>query len=266
LFYTLFEIKTMLTVDHLAFFAPRAHPDYVAAITDSDWGVGMMNRYGILANQGRLAGFLSNGFHETGGLTVLAENMKYSAARMRVVWPKRFRAKSDAELAHLVNNERALASEVYNGRMGNRPGTEDGYYFRGRGFLQVTGRDAYMRYADILGGLDLVNQPDLVESQHVMFALSCVEWAKEGMNELCDGGRFDEACAKLNTGSAKNIAGCVGIEDRRRWHGKVTAWLTQNPAAMTEEPMALIYGMDPDGDTVPGQEEHWSEHDEMALA
>jgi putative chitinase len=249
----------MLQREHIAFFCPRAKPDYVEAILDSDWGIGMMQRYGILANPKRMAGFLANGFHETGALTVLAENMKYSAARMRQVWPSRFRNKSDAELAHLVNNERSLASEVYNGRMGNRPGTEDGYYFRGRGFLQVTGRHGYMKYAEVLGGIDLNTQPELVENQMVMFALSCVEWNVDGMNELCDGGNFDAACAKLNTGNARNIAGCVGLDSRRKWHGKVTAWLTQNPSAMIGEPDALVYGMDPDGDTVPGEVEHWTE-------
>jgi len=264
----------MLTREHLISLCRPSKPTegYLQALTDPEWGTGMMQRHGIMANTARLAGFLANGLHETGGLMVEAESLKYkTAARLRQVWPSRFRDKSDAELApllwHTTNNpdgDKHLAAAVYNGRkpdgsdrMGNRPGTFDGYFFCGRGFLQCTGRDFYLTHGAQIG-IDFAASPELVQDMRVMFALSCLEWWQAGCNELCDAGNFDGACAAINTGSAKRIAQCVGLDDRRKWHGKVLAWIDQNPDAYQGEPDTIH----PDFDTAEHQgEPHWSEHE-----
>lgn len=99
--------------------------------------------------------------HETGGeMAPNVENLNYTtAARIRAVWPSRFPTMASAQ--PFVRNARGLANHVYNGRMGNRPGSNDGWDFRGRGQSHITGRENYER-ADAALGLngELVRNPD----------------------------------------------------------------------------------------------------------
>src|SRR3954463_14216320 len=74
--------------------------------------------------------------HECGAGRDVVENMNYTAKRITQVWPSRFPTQDSA--APFSGNPRALANKVYNGRMGNRPGSDDGYNFRGRGGSQTT--------------------------------------------------------------------------------------------------------------------------------
>lgn len=85
------------------------------------------------------------------------ENLNYSAQGLMATWPARFDAAKAAAFAH---DPRRIGNEVYNGRMGNRLGSDDGWTYRGRGGAQVTGRAAYQRLSEALG-LDLVAEPDL---------------------------------------------------------------------------------------------------------
>src|ERR1700710_1791855 len=83
--------------------------------------------------------------HECGAGHDVVENLNYTAGRMMQVWPSRF--PTMGATAPYANNPRALANKVYNGRMGNAPGSDDGWNFRGRGASQTTGREGYMRLA-----------------------------------------------------------------------------------------------------------------------
>src|SRR6185295_15216545 len=83
----------------------------------------------------------------------------YTAGRMMQVWPSRFPTMAMA--APYAGNPRALANKDYNGRMGNAPGSDDGWKFRGRGAAQTTGREGYARLAKATG-LDRVHFPDLM--------------------------------------------------------------------------------------------------------
>lgn len=87
--------------------------------------------------------FIANVAHESGGFRLKAENMNYSAKRILQVWPKRFSPMLANKYAH---NPAGLANYVYGDRMGNRPGTNDGWNFRGGGFIQLTGRSMYESY------------------------------------------------------------------------------------------------------------------------
>lgn len=97
--------------------------------------------YGITDSAERLADFLAQTAHESAGYTGFSENMNYSAKRIREVWPSRF--PTIAAATPYANNPRALANQVYNGRMGNRPSTDDGWNNRGGGMLQHTGAGEY---------------------------------------------------------------------------------------------------------------------------
>ena len=118
--------------------------------------VSAMEKYEI-NNPMRVAAFLANVVHETGGLRQMVENMNYSADRLMAVWPGRF----DREKA--VQFERKpvhIANLVYAGRMGNEL-PDDGYKFRGRGMFMITGRQAYL-LASRVHGIDFIADPDLV--------------------------------------------------------------------------------------------------------
>ncbi|HEY9273478.1 hypothetical protein, partial [Achromobacter sp.] len=104
--------------------------------------------------------------HECGAGHDVVENLNYSAGRMMQVWPSRF--PSPASAAPYAHNPRALANKVYNGRMGNAAGSDDGWNFRGRGAAQTTGRAGYARLAKATG-LDVVAQPELlIDPRHFL--------------------------------------------------------------------------------------------------
>lgn len=258
----------MITEEHLKWLAPRAREDYVEAMT-VDGGQETLRHFGIFESQRRFVAFFANVMHETGGLTIYKENLNYtSVARIRAVWPARTRSKSDSYLAGLVRRPPALAEFSYGGRMGNRPGTpeqiaagtNDAYVFAGTGPLQGTGRD-HMKELAAHFGVDLDEHMEYMESAHFTLMLSCLEWYQGGCNEMADAGNFDGTCAKINTGSATNIRGTNGLDDRRRWKGRVQTLLGQKPGIM-ELPAALLEEPNPEGDTVPGQIANWTETDE----
>lgn len=103
---------------------------------------------------------LATAFHETGGaIAPNVENLNYtSVARIRAVWPSRF--PTDASARAFVRNPKALGNKVYNGRMGNASGSNDGFTYRGRGQVHLTGRENYARAGRELG-LNLIGHPDL---------------------------------------------------------------------------------------------------------
>jgi putative chitinase len=106
----------------------------------------------------KLAYALATAHHETGRrFTAVIENLNYtSAARIRAVWPSRF--KTEATAAPFVRQPQKLANKVYAGRLGN-DGPDDGWLYRGRGLAQITGKDLYRRLSKLVG-IDLVANPD----------------------------------------------------------------------------------------------------------
>lgn len=95
--------------------------------------------------------------HECGAGTEVVENLNYRAEQLARQWPSHFTAAQAVRMAH---NPRAIADQAYNGRMGNRTGSDDGWKFRGRGGPQTTGEQGYAKLA-AKTGLDLLGTPDL---------------------------------------------------------------------------------------------------------
>lgn len=118
--------------------------------------------------------------HESAGLTRLEEGLSYSAERLCQVWPKRFPTLAAAR--PFARNPRALANKVYNGRMGNREGSDDGWHFRGRGPLQLTGRANFTRFEAWLraAGIDdpVREKPELLEAPRVGALSAAWFWAQ----------------------------------------------------------------------------------------
>lgn len=127
-------------------------------------------QYGI-NNADKLHEFLATVIHESGGFRIKTENLHYTTAeRLVAVWPSRFSIETvPGKLpAHkYINNAQFLANTVYAGRMGNGDlSSNDGWTFRGRGFIQITGRDMYEKYAayrkeDVNRVIDLMSNSDL---------------------------------------------------------------------------------------------------------
>lgn len=155
---------------------------------------------------------LATAYHETGlNMSPNVENLNYtSAARIRAVWPSRFSSVSAA--APYVRNPKALANKVYGGRMGNRPGTDDGWNYCGRGQVHLTGRDNYIKAGKALG-LDLVGSPDLALRRDVS-ARILVEGMVQGWftgKRLTDYYEYKDMRRVVNgTDQADKIAGYAG--------------------------------------------------------
>lgn len=109
-----------------------------------------------------VAHFFGNLHHESGGFSIVEENLRYSAQRILQVFPKYFKTLAQAQ--QVAYNPEALANIVYGGRMGNNS-QGDGYKFRGRGFMQTTGKFNYDRLGKFLR-VDLLNNPDLVATRY----------------------------------------------------------------------------------------------------
>ena len=132
-------------------FAPHAAPRVVAAFEAH--GDAAFARWGI-ATAARLQMFMAQVRVESAGLAVLFENMSYTAARIHAVWPSRFPSVASAE--PYARNPQRLAGKVYGDRMGNRPGTDDGWLCRGQGLLDNTGRAGFAQLAAHMGiGFDV---------------------------------------------------------------------------------------------------------------
>jgi len=119
-----------------------------------------MNKLGI--SKAMTAHFFGNVDHESGGFRITTENMNYSAARLLQVFPKYFNRMNVNEYA---GDPVAIGNRVYGGRMGNNP--DEGYKFRGRGFLQTTGKNNYRSFGEHIG-VDLINNPDLVATEYAI--------------------------------------------------------------------------------------------------
>lgn len=125
-----------------------------------------MKKVFAIEHNAQMAHFLANIDHETGGFKADTENMNYSAATLSRTWPGRFlgQDKQPNELAKkLAGNPQALANNVYGGRMGNeKEESGDGWRFRGRGALQLTGRQNYRLFSEFLKDPEIMEKPELV--------------------------------------------------------------------------------------------------------
>ena len=124
--------------------------------------------------------FLGQVVHESAMLERIEENLSYSAQRLCQVWPRRFPTLASAQ--PFARNPRALANKVYGGRLGNTA-PDDGWVYRGRGLIQITGRDNYRQMQHITG-LPLLDEPDLLLEQEPALRASIAWWEESVPDEL----------------------------------------------------------------------------------
>jgi putative chitinase len=156
----------------------------------------------------RWAAFIAQVGHESAQLTRLVENLSYSVRGLMATWPTRF--PTTASTNTYARNPERLANFVYGKRLGNGPmETGDGWRYRGRGLIQVTGRANYAKAGEGLG-LDLIERPALLELPDHATRSAAYFWQSNGMNELADEGTekaFKEITRRIN-------GGFNGYEDR----------------------------------------------------
>ena len=151
----------------------------------------------------RLAGFLANVMEESGGLARLVESLDYSVAGLQATWPSRFPVADAARMGRTMTHpadQLHIAERAYGGRMGNRPeGNGDGFAYRGRGLMQLTGRDAYTAEA-VATSRTLPTVAAWLESVAGASESAARHWARSGCNQLMDAGRIRDARSVINVG------------------------------------------------------------------
>ena len=149
----------------------------------------------------RVAHFLSQVFHESGCLRHVVENLNYSADGLLKTFPRHFRTRAEAE-AYARKPEK-IANRVYANRMGNGPeASGDGWKFRGRGFIQLTGRSNYQDYADspfCVG--NLMAHPEWLEKSPGNIKSAMFFWWKNCCNHWADADDADRLTLRINGGT-----------------------------------------------------------------
>jgi putative chitinase len=167
------------------------------------------------ATRERLAEFVAQIANETGGFRRFVENLNYRADVLVRQWPSHF-TRAQAEAAH--GNPIEIASRAYGGRMGNAPyPSQDGWVFRGRGPLQLTGRAAYRRYGE-LTGLPLEANPDMAADAASGTLIALAFFKEARVNEAIDRGDYREARRRTN-------GGAIGLENVAALRTKALAFL-----------------------------------------
>ena len=153
-----------------------------------------MNKFAIVTRL-RIAAFIAQVGHESGQLTRLVENLNYSAEGLMKTWPSRFDL---VRATAAARKPEQIANIVYAGRMGNtEPG--DGWKYRGRGLIQITGRANYAACGEALG-LDLLSKPELLELPQYAAMSAAWFWSTKGLNTLADKGDFVKITRRINGG------------------------------------------------------------------
>lgn len=155
-----------------------------------------MDRYEINTPT-RQAAFLAQVMHESARFTALVENFNYRADRLVSVFPAYF---DEHEALAYARQPSRIASRVYANRMGNGDeASGDGWKYRGRGLIQITGRGNYLE-CGVTIGVDLIAYPDkLLEPDMAALSAACY-WKKHGLNELADAGSFSTITKRINGG------------------------------------------------------------------
>lgn len=164
-----------------------------------------------ISTPNRQAAFLAQVAHESAELNSLEENLSYAPGRLTAVWPKRF---PDADKARPYSrNPEKLANAVYASRLGNGDeASRDGYRFRGRGLVQVTGRDNYKRIGEVLK-IDLINMPDTLFEPKYAALSAAAFWDLNNLNRYADDGDFAEVTYRVSGSRAT-------VDQRKVFYGK----------------------------------------------
>jgi putative chitinase len=171
-------------------------------------------------NKNRAAHFFAQCAHESGNWKATSENLNYGAKGLRGIFRKYF--PTDALASAYERKPEKIANRVYANRMGNGPESSgDGWKFRGRGFLQLTGHDNYKALSQYINRPDIMDNPDLVAGE---LAIESALWFfdRNKLWGICDQGINDAAIVAL---TRRINGGQHGIDDRKLKTKKYASWL-----------------------------------------
>ena len=171
-----------------------------------------LERYEI-NTRARLCSFLAQTGHESSQFNRLVESLNYTTPqRLMRVWPRRFATAASA--LPYVRNEAKLANFVYANRLGNgNSASGDGFKFRGRGIIQITGRSNYAGAGQAIH-IDLVNAPDRLLTREVAALTAAWFWQSRGLNALADDKTDDNDLEDFTEITRRINGGTVGIRER----------------------------------------------------
>jgi len=156
----------------------------------------------------RVAAFIAQCAHESGGFRALKENLNYRAETLRKIFPKYFPTDELArQYASLPNKQEAIANRVYANRMGNGDeASGDGYRYCGRGLIQLTGKTNYEWFAASLE-IDVEEAAEYLQTFEGAVQSACWFWETNNLNNEADKGDIKTMTRKIN-------GGFIGLEDR----------------------------------------------------
>lgn len=152
----------------------------------------------------RVASFVAQTAHESGGYRSLIENLNYSGDALCRVWPRHFNEENKEEYHR---NPEKIANRAYRNRMGN--GDEDtgeGWLYRGRGLIQLTGKNNYSKFSEY-AGIDVEDAPGYIETPRGAVHSACWYWYSNDLNTYADAGDFVGMTKRINGGT-------IGLDDR----------------------------------------------------
>jgi putative chitinase len=199
-----------ITQDQITHLAPNIRSAYLQAFQTAD---AVLQEKQVNENSLRVAHFMAQVLHESDGLTILIENMNYSAERLIQVFPNRV---TPAEASRLAHHPEDIANKVYGNRedLGNNQ-DGDGFRFIGRGIMQLTGRDSYTRAGQAIDA-DLVGTPDLAFDPRFVLRIAVWEWDEKGCNAPADDDNIRRVTRLINGGQN-------GLASRQDWLRKTKA-------------------------------------------
>lgn len=191
--------------------------------TDADVWLGPINAtlpHFDINTPKRIAAFLGNCAHESNEFRTLEENLNYSANGLRRVWPSRF--PSDEVAQQYARNPRKIANRAYGNRMGNGPEyTGEGWKYRGRGIIQLTGKLNYRNCSmELFGDERLVDDPDLLLQPDYALYSACWFWNKNNLSAAADRGDVVKITRVIN-------GGMNGHEERVEFYNHMLAALDE---------------------------------------
>jgi len=156
----------------------------------------------------RLAHFLAQAGHESGGFKAVTENLNYGAKGLRSIFGKYF--PTDAKALEYERKPEKIANLVYGNRMGNgAEPTGEGFKFRGRGYIQLTGKDNYVAFDKVVTE-DLITNPDLVSTKYPLLSAAWF-FHKNGLHKIADEGATEAVVTKV---TKRVNGGTIGLADR----------------------------------------------------
>jgi len=156
----------------------------------------------------RLAHFLAQAGHESGGFKAVNENLNYGAKGLLGIFKKYFPTEEKAKLYE--RKPEKIANLVYGGRMGNGPeASGEGFKFRGRGYIQLTGKDNYKAF-DAVVTEAIVDNPDLVATKYPLLSAAWF-FHKNGLHKIADKGATDAVVTEV---TKRVNGGTIGLADR----------------------------------------------------